>query len=148
MSIGTVNANNLISQSWNNCYSVLNTISDPSNRGKQWIFSSFPLQKKGTANTYPCIIIESANMRGNITTFGQSNTQYTWDIPISIHATRMDTVDGLASTVISTLNSCKGSFETNSMHLFNIESTPTFHNIISSNIIHEKRINVTFQGYL
>ena len=76
-------------------------------------------------------------------------TGYThFDIPISIYATRMDTCDGLASTVITTLNNNRGSLETNGMFQFNIESTPTFHTMTASQIIHEKRINIRCESYV
>ena len=138
MSLGTVNSANVVSQSWNNCYAIVNTISDPSSRGVSWIFSAFPQQRKATANVYPCIIIESPSIRGQNITMGQANRMYTWDIPVSIYSTRMDTTDGLASTVISTLENNKGSFEANGMNMLNIDNVNTFHNLQNSQVIHEK----------
>jgi hypothetical protein len=149
LALGTVNSNNLISQTWNNVYALINTISDPASRGTvQWIFAAFPQERKGTADVYPAIIIESVNAQGNNITFAHASRKYEMDIPISIFATRMDTVDGLASTVISTLNNNRGSLESNGMQMFNIESTPTFHSMVANQVIHEKRINIRCEGYV
>ncbi len=146
--LGTVNANNVFSQVWNNLYAIVNTISDPASRGEQWIYAAFPQETKHTANVYPAIIIESPNAIGKNVTFTHVNRYYEWDVPISIFATRMDTCDGLASTVVSTLNNNRGSLEANGMQMFNIESSPIFHSLIASQIVHEKRINVKIVGYV
>lgn len=148
LTLGTVNANNIYMQVWNNLYSVVSTISDPSSRGVSWIFSAFPQEVKNTANVYPAIIIDSPNAAGKNITFTHTNRYYEFDIPISIYATRMDTIDGLASTVVSTLNNNRGSLEANGMQMFNIEASPTFHSLVANQIIHEKRINVKVVGYV
>jgi hypothetical protein len=148
VSLGTINTTNLINQSWNNIYSVVNTISDPSNRGVSWVFAAFPQSRKGTTDVYPCIIIDSADMSGENIVFGHSKRSYKWTIPISIYATRLDTADGLASTVISTLETNKGSIESNGMWGFNIDNTNTFHNLSNSQVIHEKKITISCEGYI
>jgi hypothetical protein len=148
LTLGTVNSSNIYTQVWNNIYSVVNTISDPSSRGIQWIFSAFPQQTNHTASVYPAIIIDSPNAIGKNITFAHTNRYYEFDIPISIYATRMDTCDGLASTVLATLNNNRGSLETNGMQMFNPDSSPTFHSIVANQIIHEKRINIKVVSYV
>jgi hypothetical protein len=149
MSLATVASNSLISQTWQNLYSIINSnVSDPKSRGVQWVFAAWPQSRKGTADVYPCITIDSPDMRGQNVTMGQSKRMYTWTIPISISDTRMDTVDGLAGTVIYTIESNKGSLEANGMNMFNPEATPTFHNLNNKQIIHQKNINVRFEGYV
>jgi hypothetical protein len=146
--LGTVNANNIYSQVWTNLYAIVNTISDPASRGVQWIYAAFPQEVKHTASVYPAIIIDSPNALGKNVTFTHVNRYYEFDIPISIYATRMDTCDGLASTVLSTLNNNRGSLEANGMQMFNPESSPTFHSMVANQMVHEKRINIKVVSYV
>ena len=148
VSLGTVTSSNIISQVWDNIYSLINTIPDPANRGISWILSAFPQERKGTADVYPMIVIDSPDAKGENLTFSHTKRQYTWRIPIGVYATRMETVDGMSNTVITTLNNNRASIETRGMNMLDVESTPTFHPIIGGQVIHEKRINVTVVGYV
>lgn len=146
MTLEAINQNNLISQIWQNIYELIKTIPDPKSRGTQWIFSAFPQQRKEVADVYPCIIIESPELSGENFIFGHSTRKYSWTIPISIYATRMETVDVLADSVLSTLESNKGSLETTGMYQLNFRASAAMHSIIAGNIIHEKRIDVEVEG--
>jgi len=149
ITLGTVNSANVISQSWNNVYRVIqDNVSDPSSRSVSWVFSAFPQQRKGTASVYPCIIIESPSLRGQNITMGHSKRVYTWDIPISIYATRMATTEEIANDVIAAMETNKGSIEANGMWQFNVDNVNTFHNLQNSQVIHEKRIMISCEGYI
>ena len=149
VSLGTVTSSNFINQTWNNVYVVVNTISDPLSRGwANWITSAFPQERKGTADVYPLIVIDSGNFTGNNITFTHANRLYNVNIPISVYATRMDTVDGLSSTLAATLNAYRATFDVYGMTNFNIEDTPIAHAIIAGQVVHQKNINITLEEYV
>jgi len=148
VALGTVSSSNFINQTWNNVYTVVNTISDPSNRGEQWIYAAFPQERKGTGDVYPLIIIDSANSEGNNITFSHAKRLYEITVPISVYATRMDTTDGLSSTLAATLNAYRATFDAYGMYNFNIQDTPTAHAIMAGQVVHEKRITMTCEEYV
>ena len=146
MALGNITASNLISQSFLNVRALVNTISDPSDRGEQWLFSTFPQEKKGTADTYPCIIIESPDLVGENIVFGHGQRRYKWTVPISIYARQKGTADILADSVISTIETNKGSLESNGQFQINFTASPSYDNVINNQIIHEKRVVLECEG--
>ena len=78
MVLTPISSGSILSVAWNNIYTLVNTISDPSSRGVSWIFAAFPESRKGTADVYPAIIIESANAVGKNLTFTHANRVYTF----------------------------------------------------------------------
>ena len=146
VALANITKSNLISQVWQNVYDILNSnLTDPKSRSK-WIYAAFPSVRKGTADTYPCIIIESPDMSGENIIMGHSSRSYRWSIPISVYSTRMEDVDTIADDIINTLETNKGSLSTNNLYQFNVDSTPVMHTVIASQIVHEKRILVTVES--
>jgi hypothetical protein len=95
---------------------------------------------------FPCIVIESPNIRGENVIFGHSLRNYRWDIGISVYAANAATVDTIADNVLNTLETSKGSLDTRGMNQLNFITSPTFHNVIQNQVIHEKRITVELEG--
>ena len=52
------------------------------------------------------------------------------------------------SSIISTLETYKGSLEANNLYMLNFTSSPTFHTVIQGNIVHEKRIEIEVESYV
>jgi len=147
--IASITKSNLLDQSWQNVYKVISdNVSDPLNRGTPtaWIHSAFPQERKGTMAFYPKIIIENPNLSGENFVFGHPERRYTWNIPISVYDTRMDRCATVASDILYALETNKGSLETNGMNMLNFTSSPTFHNVIANQVVHEIRINVYCEG--
>ena len=78
---------------------------------------------------------------------------YTWNIQVSIYDTKMGSLsateiglDRIASSVLNQLEINKGSLKTQNMNDLNLVSSPTFHNIIGGQVVHEKRITIDCEG--
>ena len=81
-------------------YNLINTqVTDPSNRNKQWLFSSFP--EEDLANdklTFPIIIIEPAD-GGTLERVTQTKTRIPLVIRINVYSARMVQADSLLCNV-------------------------------------------------
>ena len=147
MALGTMASSNLVSQAWQNVYEVINSnVSDPKSRSK-WIYAAFPASRKGTADVFPCVIIESPSIDAEQFVMG-SQKRYIWTIPIEVYDTKMATCDSVSDSVFEQLNSNSGSFTANGMFQPLITAMPTTHTIISGNILHYKRIEVRLEGVI
>lgn len=145
MALGTVSGSVLVSQVWQNVYEVINSnVTDPKSRTK-WVYSAFPQSRKGTEDTFPCIVIESPTISRDNFVFG-SVYRHVWSIPISVYDTTMATCDTVSDSVIYQIESNKGSLSPLKMFNYDILTTPTTHVVIDGNIIHEKRIEIQFEG--
>lgn len=149
MAVPNLTKGSIIQNSWQNCYNIINThVSDPSSRSIKWVFSAYPDTRKWPSgkDIFPIIVIDSTDISGEHIVFGDNPKNYTFSIPVSVHATRMETIDTLSDTVINTLETYRGSLETWGMNMYSVDSTPTIHSIIEGNIIHQKNINIRFEG--
>jgi len=147
--MGVVDSTKLISEAWNNVYSILNThLTDPKNRGVKWIWSAFPVARKGTADVFPCVVIESPDLSGANIIFGHSKREYTWSILISVYAKRMEYCDTVSDDVLEQLETYKGSLDTWNMQMLNFISSPTMHAVVDGQVIHEKRIEIEMRGLI
>lgn len=145
MTIGTVSNSNIVSQLWKNVYDIINTtITDPKSRSK-WIYSSWPAEEKGTADTFPRIIIDGASIDSEQFVMG-SKKLYKWTVPIYVYDTHMGTCDSLADSVVEKLNANAGSFTTYGFFqpIVSISSPTTV--IINGNIVHERRMDLDVEG--
>ena len=102
-----INQHTVFSNVFTVFYNLLNTnVVDPSSRGKQWIYSSFPEEDISNDKVkYPIIIIEPANMSWE--QFTQTKSWNMIDLTIEAYSKMMDQADSLLGQINSTLDHFK-----------------------------------------
>lgn len=148
MALGTISGSNLVSQVWQNLFEIIDTnVTDPKSRVKSMVYSAFPMSRKGTEDTFPCIIIESPDLTAEQFVLGSAK-RYTWTIPVSIYNTNMATLDSVSDEVLKELETNKGSLNPLGLFQINYLSAPTTHTVIDRQVVHEKRIDVQLEGVI
>lgn len=147
MALGTVAGSTIVSQVWKNVYEVISThVTDPLSRSR-WVWSAFPIERKGTEALFPCIVIESPSIGSDQFVIG-STKMYEWSVPVSVYHTKMATCDTVADDIMNQLEANSGTFTDRGLNQPSITAAPTTHGVVNNQPIHEKRIEVSFEGAL
>jgi len=91
--------------SWNTIYTLINNnIIDPKNRGKKWIYSSYPDERSKTFPGYPIITITSPDISGRNISMGAKYNEATLMFVINIFSDSMAILDKLVDDIYNILN--------------------------------------------
>jgi len=110
MAYATVTLATLMTNSWNNIFTAINTIPDPDDRSTKWIYSAFPDKKVSTESSYPLIVVNPVEPSMVGVTSGSSDLkEVILPVSIEVYTTSADQLDSLSDSVYSKLVSVESS---------------------------------------
>ena len=90
----------LRSSIYNTIYThINNNVSDPMNRQKQWIFSSYPEYTASNFIGYPIIVINKVELDKSFEVFDNDYSEKTIPLVITIFSTKASIVDALSDSI-------------------------------------------------
>jgi len=90
----------LRSSIYNTIYThINNNVSDPMNRQKQWIFSSYPEYTASNFIGYPIIVINKVELDKSFEVFDNDYSEKTVPIVITVFSTKASIVDALSDSI-------------------------------------------------
>jgi len=102
MAYAAVTSSALCTNSWNNIYAAMNTISDPDSRHTKWIYSAHPDKEHMEKTDYPLIVVNPVNPSMDALTMGSSDLkQVTLPVSIEVYAKSADELDTVCDLVYS-----------------------------------------------
>ena len=148
MSYAILTTSNVASQSWQNVFTLINTITDPEAASRpsgitKWVFSAFP-ENRRTFPNYPLIVIESADIPNSFIT--PSKRTYNFSFDISIFSDTRSQIDTLTNSVIEKVAGT--SLESYKMSLPKVNSASVDTMIINDQRIHRRTIRVEYMTVL
>jgi len=90
----------LRSSIYNTIYThINNNVSDPMNRQKQWIFSSYPEYTASNFIGYPIIVINKVELDKSFEVFDNDYSEKTIPLVITVFSTKASIVDALSDSI-------------------------------------------------
>jgi len=136
-------ARQIATASWDTIYSLIgDNLTDPKDRDKKWIYSSYPDERSKTFPGYPIITITSPDISSKNISMGAKTNEATLMFAINVFSDSMATLDTLVDDIYNILNNNQNLTDLKNLEIVRM-STETFDRGKGTKV-HQKTITVKY----